>query len=88
VAIDTSPTPASATIAVEVRRHARRGLLLIAFAVWNLWLWGTRTYNLFTDDEARSAAFIAVHLALYLLSTAFAVAFGVLGWRMRRETRT
>lgn len=88
MAIDTSPTPTSATIAVEARQHARRGLFLIAFALWNLWLWGTRTYNLFTDDETRTTAFIAVHLALYVVSTAFAVAFGVIGWRMRREART
>lgn len=90
MAIDTTPTPtadASPSTAVDARTHARRGLLLLAFALWNLWLWGTRTYNLFTSDESQTTGFIVVHVALYVLSTAVAVVFGVMGWHMRREAR-
>ncbi|MBW3619235.1 MAG: hypothetical protein KY461_03250 [Actinobacteria bacterium] len=72
---------------MDPRRHARRGALLLAFAAWNWWLWGTRTWNLLAGDERRTAGFVAVHLALYATSLAVATAVGVLGWRMRAEAR-
>jgi hypothetical protein len=86
------PTPTlsadpGASTPVDPRRHGRRGVLLLVFAAWNWWLWGTRTWNLLTGDEGRSTAFIAVHLALYVASIAFATAIGVVGWRMRAEAR-
>lgn len=87
MATDTAP-PTDASTGVDRRQHARRGLLLIVFALWNWWLWGTRTWNLFTSGEERTTAFIAVHLALYAVSLAFATAFGVMGARMRREARS
>ncbi len=88
VAIDTTPAPPTPTApAVDARTHGRRGLVLMAFAVWNLWLWGTRVQNMLTGDEGRSAGFIAVHLVLYGVSTVLAIAIGVMGWRMRREAR-
>lgn len=90
VAIDTAPAPDTSLpsgLRVDARRHARRGMLLMAFAVWNLWLWGTRTYNLFTADEDHTVAFIAVHLVLYVVSIAFGLVFGVMGWRMRQEAK-
>ncbi|MGH9148874.1 MAG: hypothetical protein ACRD0D_05985 [Acidimicrobiales bacterium] len=52
------------------RRDAR---LLSAFAVWTLSVWGTRIWNVVGDEE-RSAGFKAVHVALALISAAFAVA--------------
>ncbi len=67
------------------RTHLRRGWLLLVVGAWNLWLWVTRTINLFGED--RSAAFIAVHLILYGVSIAIAIVLGVLGWRMRREAQ-
>lgn len=85
---ETLPAETGPAIAVDPRRHARRGLLLLAFAAWNWWLWGTRTWNLVTGDEERTTAFVAIHLALYAVSLAIATAVGVMGWRMRREART
>lgn len=84
---ETLPAETGPAIAVDPRRHARRGLLLLAFAAWNWWLWGTRTWNLLTSDEAHTTAFVAIHLALYAVSLVLATAIGVMGWRMRRESR-
>lgn len=84
---ETVPTGTLRSTSVDARTHARRGLLLLAFAAWNWWLWGTRAWNLLTGDEGRSAGFVAVHLALYATSLAFATAVGVMGWRMRSEAR-
>lgn len=84
---ETLPVETAASTRVDRRRHARRGSLLLAFALWNWWLWGTRTWNLLTGDEQRTAAFVAIHLALYAVSLALATGFGVMGWRMRAEAR-
>ena len=84
---ETLPTETGPSITVDPRRHARRGALLLAFAAWNWWLWGTRAWNLLAGDEPRSTAFVAVHLALYVTSLAIATAVGVMGWRMRAEVR-
>lgn len=86
MAIDQLPSRET-PLPVDARRHARRGAFLVAFAVWNLWLWGTRTYNLYTADEDRTVAFIAVHTVLYLVSIGLGFVFGVMGWRMRAEAR-
>lgn len=86
MAIDQLP-PTETSLPVDARRHARRGMLLVLFAVWNTWLWGTRAYNLFTSGEDHTVAFIAVHLVLYVVSLGFAAVFGVMGWRMRAEAR-
>ncbi len=51
------------------RSHA---LFLRAFAVWTVWIWGTRIWNIWGDDE-RGFGFKAVHTVLALVSVAFAV---------------
>jgi small neutral amino acid transporter SnatA (MarC family) len=63
-----------------------RSTLLLAAAVWTIWVWATRIWNLL-GDPAHGAAFKAVHSLLALVSIAFAVAIGVVGLRMRREAR-
>jgi uncharacterized membrane protein YgcG len=69
------------------RTHARRGLVLIAIALYEVWLVGTRTWNLFTGGEEHSVGFIVVHLALYVGSFALAAVLTTIGVRMRREAR-
>jgi hypothetical protein len=70
-----------------MRRFRARSTLLLAAAAWTIWVWTTRIWNIL-DDPAHDAAFKAVHSLLALVSIAFAVALGVVGWRMRREERT
>lgn len=55
--------------------------VLRAFAVWTVFVWGTRIKNVFDGD--RSWQFIAVHVALALVSVAFAVACWVIVTRNR-----
>jgi small neutral amino acid transporter SnatA (MarC family) len=69
-----------------VRSLRARSTLLLAAAVWTIWVWATRIWNLL-GDPAHGAAFKAVHSLLALVSIAFAVAIGVVGLRMRREAR-
>lgn len=75
-------------IELDRSRHARRGLLLLAVAAWNVWLWATRTWNLIEDPTPRTTGFVVVHAVLYGVSFLMAVAVGVLGWRMWREGRS
>ncbi len=65
------------------KNHA---LVLRAFAVWTVYVWGTRIWNVLGDD-ARGFAFKAVHAALALVSVAFAVATWVIVSRNRRNSR-
>lgn len=60
----------------------RQALVLRAFALWTLWVWGTRIWNIAGDAE-RSTAFKAVHAVLALISVAFAVAT----WLIVRNNR-
>ena len=69
-----------------MRSLRARSTLLLAAAVWTIWVWATRIWNLL-GDPAHGAAFKAVHSLLALVSIAFAVALAVVGWRMRREER-
>lgn len=69
------------------RTHVRRGVLLLAVAAFQAWLWITRTWNLLTVDEGRSTGFVVVHLVLYAAALAVAGVLAVLGWRMRAEGR-
>ncbi len=67
--------------------HRRRGWVLLAIGVFQVWLWTTRVINLVNDSEPRTTGFVVVHAVLY--AAAFGAAFVLLaiGWRMRREAR-
>ena len=54
---------------------------LRAFAVWTVFVWGTRIKNVFDGD--RSWQFITVHVALALVSVAFALGT----WRVVTQNR-
>jgi hypothetical protein len=61
-------------------------LLLYAFSVWTVWVWGTRIWNILGDDE-RSTGFKVVHTVLAVVSVAFAVAAWVIVRRVRAAAR-
>jgi hypothetical protein len=75
------------TIEVSARTHRRRAMLLLGLALFQFWLWGTRIVNLLEDTGSVSAAFVAVHLVLYLAAIGAGVLLAVLGTRMWREAR-
>ena len=56
--------------------------MLQAFALWTVWVWGTRIWNVLGDDE-RTTGFKVVHAVLALVSIAFAVAT----WLIARRNR-
>lgn len=58
-------------------------MVLRAFALWTLWVWGTRIWNIVGDDS-RSAGFKAVHIVLAAVSVAFAVATWIIASRTPR----
>jgi hypothetical protein len=77
----------SDTVVVPVRTHRRRAVLLLGLALFQFWLWGTRIVNLLEDAGSFGAAFVAVHLVLYLAAIGAGVLLAVLGTRMWREAR-
>lgn len=60
----------------------RDAIILRAAAAWTLFIWVTRIRNI-VGDETRSAGFKAVHVALAVVSVAFAVAI----WRVASRSR-
>lgn len=52
---------------------------------FQLWLWGTRIVNLLGEVGSFSAAFVAVHLVLYIAAIGAGVWLLALGWRLLRE---
>lgn len=52
-------------------------LVLRAFAVWTVYVWGTRMWNIARDVDT-TAAFKVVHGAIAFVSVAFAVATWVI----------
>lgn len=58
--------------------------VLRSFALWTVWVWGTRIWNIARDAE-HSAGFKIVHGGLALVSVAFAVATWVIVSRSRRR---
>lgn len=60
----------------------RVSVLLLAAAGWTLFVWVTRLVNMAGED--RSAGFYVVHGALAVISIAFALALGVVGWKALR----
>lgn len=59
-------------------------LVLRAFALWTIYVWGTRIWNT-VGDETHSFAFKAVHVALALVSVGFAVAAWIVVNQIRRN---
>ena len=59
-------------------------LVLRAFAVWTVYVWATRIWNILGDDST-STGFKVVHSVLALVSVAFAVAAWLV---VRKERRT
>jgi hypothetical protein len=53
----------------------RQALVLRAFAVWTVYVWVTRMWNILRDHtKAHGVGFKVVHSALAVISVAFAVA--------------
>jgi hypothetical protein len=51
--------------------------VLRAFAIWTVYVWGTRMWNI-ARDHTTSTGFKAVHAVLAVISVAFAVATWVI----------
>lgn len=79
--------PGAAPGVTDPSTHRRRAWFLLAVAVWNLWLWATRIWNLMQDETPRTTGFVVVHAVLYTASIVVAVAVGWVGWQMWREAR-
>ena len=60
----------------------RDALVLRAFAVWTVFIWANRVWNLLGEDD-RSAGFKLVHILLAAVS----VAFAVVTWGIVRRVR-
>lgn len=60
----------------------RAAKVLVAACVWTLYVWITRMWNIARDDHA--FGFKAVHAVLAVISVAFGIAVGVIGWRALR----
>lgn len=61
----------------------RQANLLIAACVWTLYVWITRIVIISGQDQ--TAGFKIVHGVLAIISIAFGLAIGRLGWRARRS---
>jgi hypothetical protein len=57
--------------------------LLRAIALWTVYVWVTRMWNIWRDDQ--SVGFKLVHTTLAVISVAFAVAAWVVVSRVRRR---
>jgi hypothetical protein len=62
----------------------RAAWVLVAACVWTLYVWVTRMWNIAHDDH--SFGFKAVHAVLAVISVAFGLAVGVIGWRALRAS--
>ena len=60
----------------------RQSRILLAAAVWTLYVWISRLVIMAGQDE--SAGFKVVHAVLALVSIGFALAIGKIGWAARR----
>ena len=63
----------------------RQSRVLIAAAVWTLYVWISRIVIMSGQDE--SAGFKVVHGLLALVSIGFALAIGKIGWDHRRSAK-
>jgi hypothetical protein len=57
----------------------RAAKVCIATCIWTLYVWITRMWNIAHDDHP--FGFKAVHGVLAVISIAFGLAVGVIGWR-------
>jgi hypothetical protein len=57
----------------------RAAWILIALCAWTLWVWITRLFNMAGQDE--STGFNVVHGVLAVVSIAFGLAAGWIGYR-------
>jgi ABC-type nickel/cobalt efflux system permease component RcnA len=57
--------------------------LLRAFSIWTVYVWMTRMWNIWRDDQ--SVGFKLVHTVLAVVSIAFAVACWIVVRRVRRR---
>jgi hypothetical protein len=64
----------------------RQALLLYVFAGWTVWVWGTRIWNIWGDDE-RETGFKVVHTVLAAVSVGLAVAAFLVVRQVRRRAR-
>lgn len=87
MATDVRDAVDTATVITPARTHRRRAWFLLAFAAWNVWVWGTRLNNMIRDAADFSAAFVTVHVVLYVGGFGGAAVLAVIGWRMLREAR-
>ena len=62
-------------------------LLLRAFSVWTIYVWGTRIWNI-TRDPDTTTSFKVVHAVLAVVSIAFAVAAWIVVSRVTRNRGT
>lgn len=84
---NSSATRASTTGFGTVGRVSRRdAIILRAAAAWTLFIWVTRIRNIL-GDESRSAGFKAIHVALAVVSVAFAAAIWRVAARGRQRAR-
>lgn len=67
--------------------NRRQSILLYAFSLWTVWIWGTRIWNIWNDDE-RTAGFKAVHTVLAGISVILAVAAWFVVRNIRRARQT
>ena len=63
----------------------RQSRILIAAAVWTLYVWISRIVIMSGQDE--SAGFKVVHGILALVSIGFALAIGKIGWDARQRAK-
>ena len=59
-------------------------LVLRAFAVWTVYVWGTRMWNIARDADT-TTAFKVVHGVIAVISVAFAVATWIIVARTPRQ---
>lgn len=61
-------------------------IVLRAFALWTVYVWGTRIWNIVGDDT-RTTGFKVVHVGLAAVSVAFAVATWIIVQRTGSRER-
>ncbi len=74
-------------VVVPATTHRRRAILLAALGLFQLWMWGTRLWNIAQEAGDFSAAFVGVHVVLFVTGIAAGIVLGVLAWQQWREAR-